>query len=68
MSRSLTHWTNLLTKIPYGLNIIQLLLYIIDSTEEVLSLFEVDLQKTIDESGYGEGVGVYVTLLQSDTL
>jgi hypothetical protein len=56
------------TKILYGLSIIQLLLYIIDSTEQVSSLFEVDLQKTIGESGHGEGVGVYVTLLQSDTL
>ena len=47
-----------------GLRIIQLLPNI-DSTEEVLSLFEVEVQKPIDlsaseseECGYGEGVGV----------
>ena len=51
-----------------------LFLYI-DSTEEVVSLFEVDLQKPrnlrsheSDECEYGEGVGVYVSLFQSDTL
>jgi hypothetical protein len=57
-----------------GLSIIQLLLYI-DSAEEVVSLFEVELQKPRnlsaserEERGHGEGVGVYATLLQSDTL
>jgi hypothetical protein len=50
------------------------LLYI-DSVEEVLSLFEVELKKprnlSASESegrGHGEGVGVYATLLQSDTI
>ena len=54
--------------------IIQLLLYI-DSTEEVVILFEVELQKPrtlsaseSEERRHGEGVGVYATLLQSDTL
>jgi hypothetical protein len=48
-----------------GLSIIQLLLNI-DSTEEVVRLFEVEIQKPrnlsgseSEERGYGEGVGVY---------
>ena len=56
------------------LSIILLLLYI-DSTEEVVNLFKVELQKprnlSASESegrGHGEGVGVYATLVQSDTL
>ena len=56
------------------LSIIQLLLYI-DSAEEVVSLFEVELQKPrnlsaheSEECEHGEGVGVYATLLQSDTV
>ena len=47
----------------------------IDSTEEIVRFFEVDLQKprnlSVHESGEcedGEGVGVYPTLLKSDTL
>ena len=47
----------------------------IDSAEEVVSLFEVELQKPrnlsaheSEECEHGEGVGVYATLLQSDTL
>jgi len=47
----------------------------IDSAEEVVSLFEVELQKPrnlsaseSEERGHGEGGGVYATLLQSDTL
>ena len=47
----------------------------IDSTEEVVNLFEVELQKPrnlsaheSEECEHGEGVGVYATLLQSDTL
>ncbi len=49
----------------------------IDSTEEVVSLFEVEFQKPrnlsvhtseSEERAHGEGVGVYATLLQSDTL
>ena len=47
----------------------------IDSSEEVVNLFEVELQKprnlSVHESGecdHGEGMGVYDTLLQSDTL
>ena len=54
-----------------GLSII---LYI-DSTEEVVTLFEVELQKPrnlktheSEECEYGVGVGVYTTLLQSDTV
>jgi hypothetical protein len=46
-----------------------------DSTEEVVILFEVELQKTrnlstheSEECEHGEGVCVYATLLQSDTL
>ena len=46
----------------------------IDSTDEVASLFEVDLQKPrnlsaheSEECEHGEGVGVYGTLLQSDS-
>jgi hypothetical protein len=56
------------------LRIIQLLVYI-DSVEEVLTPVEVELQKPrnlsaseIQERGHGEGVGVYVTLLQSDSV
>jgi hypothetical protein len=52
-----------------GLIIIQLLLYI-DSTEEVVNLFEVKLEKPrnlsvseSEERGPGEGVSVYSTLL-----
>ena len=47
----------------------------IDSTEEVVIFFEVDLQRPknlsvyeSEECEYGEGVVVYATLLQSDTL
>ena len=56
------------------LSIIQLLLYI-DSAEEVVSLFEVELQKPRNLSAHesekcehGKGVGVHATLLQSDTV
>ena len=47
----------------------------IDSAEEVVSLFEVELQKPRNLSAHeseeyedGEGVGVYDTLFQSDTV
>jgi hypothetical protein len=47
----------------------------VNSTKEVVSLFEVELQKPrnlsaheSEECEHGEGVGVYATLLQSDTL
>ena len=47
----------------------------IDSVEEVVILFEVEIQKQrnlsvheSEECDHGEGVGVYDTLLQSDTL
>ena len=47
----------------------------IDSTEEVVDLIEIDLQKPrnlsaheSEECEHGEGVGVYATLLQSDTV
>ena len=47
----------------------------VDSVEEVVGLFEVELQKPrnlsvheSEECEYGQGVGVYDTLLQSDTL
>ena len=50
-----------------------IILYI-DSPEEVVNLFEVELQKprnlsahASEECEHGEGVGVYATLLQSDT-
>ncbi len=53
---------------------IQLLIYI-DSTEEVVSLFEVEVQKPrnlntseSEDRGDGEGVGVYPNPLESDTL
>ena len=56
------------------MSIIQLFLYI-DSAEEVVSLFEVELQKPrnlsaseSEERGHGKGVGVYATLLQSGTI
>ena len=48
---------------------------VIDSAEEVVSLFEVELQKprnlSAHESGeceHGEGVGVYAALMKSETL
>ncbi len=47
----------------------------IDSTKEVVRFFDVELEKPrnlsvheSEEYEHGEGVGVYVTLLQSDTL
>jgi hypothetical protein len=73
MSRPLTH---LITH--WVTSYILLVKFVdIDSSEEVVSLFvfEVDLQKTrnlstheSEECDHGEGVGVYVTLLWSDTL
>ena len=66
MSRSLTHWVEHHTYYQ--------VLYI-DSAEEVVSLFEVELQKPRnlsaherEECEHGKGGGVYATLLQSDTL
>ena len=78
MSDHMSEWTSSSscsqTDVYTGLIIIQLLLYI-DSTEEDVSLFQVELQKPrnlsvseSEECGHGEGVGVYPTLLQSDTL
>ena len=47
----------------------------INSVEEVVSLFQVDLQKSRnlsaherEECEHGKGGGVYATLLQSDTV
>jgi hypothetical protein len=47
----------------------------VDSSEECISLLEIELQKPrnlspheSEESEHGEGVGVYDTLLQSDTV
>jgi hypothetical protein len=57
-----------------GLIIIQLLLYI-GSTEEVVSLFEIEFQKPrnlseseSEECGSGEGVCVFASLMKSDTV
>ena len=67
MSRPLTHWVEYHTYLLKSLYI--------DSTEEVVSLFGVALQKPRNLSAHeseeyedGEGVGVYDTLFQSDTL
>ena len=63
-------------KTPHTLGWVSYTLFIyIDSSEEVAILFEVELQKPrnlssheSEECEHGKGVGVYVTLLQSDTL
>ncbi len=66
-------------KTPHTLGWVSYILLVkflyIDSTEEVVSLFEMEFQKPRSLSAHeseecedGEGVGVYPTLLQSDSL
>ncbi len=60
------------TKDPHTLGWVSYILLVkflyIASTEKVSSLFEVDLEKPRNLSGHESDVGVYGTLLQSDTL
>ena len=68
MSRPLTHWVEYHTCTTSQVSYI-------DSVEEVVILFEVEVQKPrnlsvhdSEECDHGEGVGVYADLIQSDTL